>query len=245
MDEGLSRQAAPGGAVSLGGALLDDDAVHELLQQLTVLARHTVLGAHSVSVTVAQGDRYRTSNCTGPEALAVDEAQYDQRGGPCLESMRVKRQLEISVGDGTDRWPRFDAAAREMGVAAVLSTPLLRNGGDAIGALNVYAATAGFADSDVRTTALIGEHATILVGYALALADSSQLNDQLRQAVATRETIGAAKYPHGEPVLHARPGIRHPAARVAAGEPQAAGHRRGVRSAGRRSCRIQDRKSVV
>ncbi|HEX2043209.1 MAG TPA: GAF and ANTAR domain-containing protein [Acidimicrobiales bacterium] len=193
MDEGLSRQAAPGGAVSLGGALLDDDAVHELLQQLTVLARHTVLGAHSVSVTVAQGDRYRTSNCTGPEALAVDEAQYDQRGGPCLESMRVKRQLEISVGDGTDRWPRFDAAAREMGVAAVLSTPLLRNGGDAIGALNVYAATAGFADSDVRTTALIGEHATILVGCALALADSSQLNDQLRQAVATRETIGAAK----------------------------------------------------
>jgi GAF domain-containing protein len=183
----------PDGKVGLGSALLDDKAVHELLQQVTMLARRAVSTAHSVSLTVAEGDRYRTSNSTGPEALAVDEAQYEQGGGPCLESMRSKRQLQVTIGDETDRWPLFDEEARRTGIKAVLSTPLLRNGDEPIGALNVYAASPSFAEDDARTAKLIGEHATILVHYALALADSSELNEQLRQAVATREIIGSAK----------------------------------------------------
>lgn len=193
MDEGQAAQPAPDGEVGLRGALLDDDAVHELLQQVTVLARHTVNGAQSVSLTVAEGDGYRTANSTGPQALAVDEAQYQQGDGPCLQSMRAKRQLRVDVADGTDRWPRFEEVAEQTGTVAVLSTPLIRNGGEAIGALNVYADNPDFADAECRTAQLIGEHATILVGYALALADSGKLNEQLREAVATREIIGSAK----------------------------------------------------
>ncbi len=192
MDNGPATAPAEG-EVRLGGALLDDDAVHELLQQVAVLACRTVSGAQSVSLTVAHGDRYRTSNSTGPVALAVDEAQYQQDDGPCLESMRSRRQVQVNVGEEMDRWPRFDEEARRAGIVAVLSTPLLRNGGEATGALNVYAATASFAEADACTAMLIAEHATILVQYALALADSSHLNQQLRQAVATREIIGSAK----------------------------------------------------
>jgi hypothetical protein len=50
--------------------------------------------------------------------------------------------------------------------------------------------SAGFADADMRIAQLLGGHAAILVGYALAC---TELNDQLRQAVATREVIGTAK----------------------------------------------------
>lgn len=39
----------------------------------------------------------------------------------------------------------------------------------------------------------MGEHAAILVSNALALVDAAQLNDQLRQAVDSRELIGVAK----------------------------------------------------
>ncbi len=193
MNEAHDTRFASDGHLALGGALLDDDAVHELLQQVTLLARYTVPAADSVSLTVAQGDRYRTSNSTGPVALAVDEAQYEQGDGPCLKSMRQKQQLQITIGEHEDRWPQFVRAARRTGVGAVLSTPLIRNGGDVIGALNVYAGGPCFEEADARTTQLIGEHAAILVSYALALADSSQLNEQLRQAVATREVIGSAK----------------------------------------------------
>lgn len=190
---GNGTHPAPKGEVGLGAALLDDDALHELLQQLTLLARHTVRGAQSVSLTVVHGERYRTSNSTGPKALAVDEAQYRANDGPCLESMRAKRQLRVNLGEPLDRWPRFDEEARRIGIGAVLSTPLVHNGGEAIGALNVYADSPAFADADVEAAALIGEHAAILVGYARALTDSSLLNEQLRQAVATREIIGTAK----------------------------------------------------
>ncbi len=193
MDKGYAADSAPEAEVGLGGALLDDDAVQELLQQVTFLAKHTVSGAQSVSLTVVQGDQYRTSNSTGPDALAIDNAQYQQGDGPCLNALRAKDQLLVRVLDEQERWPRFSEEATRMGIGGVLSTPLVRNGGEAIGALNVYAHSTAFSEADVRTTQLIGQHAAILVSYMLALADSSQLNEQLRQAVATREIIGSAK----------------------------------------------------
>ena len=40
MEERFDARSAPDGHLALGGALLDDDAVHELLQQVTTLAEH-------------------------------------------------------------------------------------------------------------------------------------------------------------------------------------------------------------
>lgn len=51
-------------ALSLGGAVLDDAALDELLQQVVQLALLTVEGAHAVSITVADQGGYRTSNST-------------------------------------------------------------------------------------------------------------------------------------------------------------------------------------
>ncbi len=195
MDDDQSiPSAASDRVVGLAGALLDDDVLHDLLQRLTVLANHTVAGAHSVSITVAEDGRYRTSNSTGPFALAIDEAQYRSDDGPCLEALRSTRQVRIGIGERADRWPRFEAEAASVGVTGVLSTPLLRSDDEAVGALNIYAREgAGFGPADERTAQLIGEHAAILVERALALLSSTRLNDQLRQAVATREIIGEAK----------------------------------------------------
>jgi GAF domain-containing protein len=194
VDDVSTSSATSDPVVGLAGELLDDDVLHELLQRLTVLANHTVAGAHSVSITVAEDGRYRTSNSSGSVALAIDEAQYRGDDGPCLEALRSTRQLRTGVGERHDRWPRFDEEAAKLGVTDVLSTPLIRSGGGAVGALNIYAREgAGFGPHDERTAQLIGEHAEILVERALALLSSTRLNDQLRQAVATREIIGEAK----------------------------------------------------
>lgn len=182
------------GASGTTATLLDDDTLHDLLQRLTVLAEHTVRGSESVSITIAEDGRYRTSNSTGDTALAIDGAQYRDLDGPCLEAIRSTRQLQVVVGDGTGRWPSFEKEAAQAGVTAVLSTPLLRDEDEALGALNVYACqSAGFEDDDRRTAQLIGQYATVLVERALTLLSSTRLNEQLRQAVQTREIIGIAK----------------------------------------------------
>jgi GAF domain-containing protein len=193
-DEERTSAATSERVVGLAGALLDDDVLHELLQQLTVLANHTITSSHSVSITVAENGRYRTSNSTGPEALSIDEAQYRGDDGPCLRAMRTTRQLRIGVGDDHQRWAEFEEEAAKLGVTQVLSTPLVRAGDDAVGALNIYARDGtGFGPADESTAQLIGEHAAILVERTRALLSSTRLNDQLRQAVATREIIGEAK----------------------------------------------------
>jgi GAF domain-containing protein len=179
---------------SLGGALLDGEALDELMQKVVLLACHTVRPAHSVSITVAHNGGYRTSNSTSDEALTIDQAQYDGGNGPCLQALRSAEQVQVRVGEDPGRWPTFDAKAQEEGVAAVLSTPLRRGPGKAIGALNIYAHDLDGLDDEARLTAeVIGDHAAVLVGNTLDLLSAAQLNEQLRQALASREIIGEAK----------------------------------------------------
>lgn len=193
MEEEATRAPAVEHVRGLGGAVLDDDAIRELLQKLTLLANHIVREAAAVSITVVDDGQYRTTNSTGRGALAMDDAQYRADDGPCLRAIGSARQLQMVVGDGDGGAP-YDEEAQRAGIGRVLSTPLLREGGGAVGAVNIYAREGGeFSDDEARAARLIADNAAILVRYAFALADSSQLNEQLRNAVASREIIGAAK----------------------------------------------------
>lgn len=178
----------------LVAAVLDDDALHQLLQKLTGLAHHTIRGFHSASITVLEGGNHRTTNSTGPVAVTVDNAQYRGNGGPCLEAIRTSRQVQIVVQESAARWPIFAEEATRAGIASVISTPLGGTGNGAVGALNIYVSNGShIEEGDLRTAELLGEQASILVDRALVLAGANQLNEQLRQALATREVIGEAK----------------------------------------------------
>ncbi len=194
VDQVNDRDSKSGSVRRLGGAILDEAALDDLLQTVVHLACHTVRPAHSVSITVADSGRFRTSNATEDEALAIDEAQYEGDAGPCLQALRSSTQVQAAIGTDDARWPTFADKARQFGVTAVLSTPLRAPGGPPIGALNIYGREpGGFGEAERRTAEVIGEHAAVLVGSALAVLDAVQLNDQLRQAVASREIIGEAK----------------------------------------------------
>lgn len=195
MDEASVDRAAEGAVGPSRGDSngLDHIALDELLQKTVLLARHTVGGAHAVSITVADTAGFRTSNFTSDEALAIDEAQYESDDGPCLRSLRSASQVQLTVG-AEDHRSVFDEVATEAGVTTVLSTPLIQGPGEAFGALNIYSRRDGaFAESDRRIATIIGEHAALLVQTAQALAAANQLNEQLRLAVASREIIGEAK----------------------------------------------------
>lgn len=181
-------------SLSLGGAILDDEALDALLQRVVQLARRTVAGAHAVSITVVDNGGYRTSNSVGTDALAVDEAQYALNDGPCLAGIRTGEQRQFTIDEVGERWSTVAERAEELGVAGVLSTPLVVDGPRSIGALNVYATEENrFGDEERGTALLLSEHAAILLGNALALTGANRLNEQLRHAVASREIIGEAK----------------------------------------------------
>ena len=178
----------------VGGAILDDEALDALLQRVVQLARRTVAGAHAVSITVVDNGRYRTSNSVGAEALAIDEAQYALNDGPCLQGIRTGEQRQFTMDEVGGRWSTVAERAEELGVASVLSTPLMVEERGSIGALNVYATEDdAFGDEARGTASLLGEHAAILLGNAFALTGANRLNEQLRQAVTSREIIGEAK----------------------------------------------------
>jgi len=194
MAEEIAEGPSSSAPLGFGGAVFDDDALRELLQKLALLANHTIVDAQAVSVTVVDDHGYRTINSTGPEALAIDEAQYREDVGPCLQAIRSKTQLHVSVDHADGSAPAFSEEARRAKVGQVLSTPMVARSGEAMGALNVYVHEGGTVGEDEAHTAqLIGDNAAILVGYAFALTGSNRLNDQLRQALETRDVIGAAK----------------------------------------------------
>lgn len=192
MDKADDSGPVPGRGA--GGTVLDGDALDDALQRLIVLATRAVDAADAVSITLTDGDGYRTSNTTSSDALAIDEAQYAGGDGPCLKAVRSSHQLQATIGPATAHWPLFTERATELGVTAVLSTPLITPPRTALGALNVYShRDEEFVDAARATAEIIGALAAVVMGSALDLRDCKQLNVQLRDAVASREIIGEAK----------------------------------------------------
>lgn len=84
------------------------------------------------------------------------------------------------------RWPEFAKRAVDLGVGSMLSIQLYVTG-DNLGALNLYSEAAeAFDDESEHVGLLLASHA------AIAMA-SAQQQEQLVQAITTRDLIGQAK----------------------------------------------------
>lgn len=189
----LAAPSPPAGAfLQLGGVVLGEDTVDELLDRVVQLASATVPLAHSVSITVAESGRAYTANSSGSDALELDLAQYGDGDGPCLEAAQGT-QVEADLLDGAGRWPQLAAKAAELGVRKALSTPLAVHD-RRLGALNIYSrADSSFSEAERRTATLFGEQAAVLLANALTLMSSVEAGEHLREAMASREIIGEAK----------------------------------------------------
>ena len=123
---------------------------------------------------------------TDPSAGRLDELQTELDDGPCLRAVWEQQTVRIPDMATESRWPRFPAAATQAGVGAMLCFQLFVEG-DNLGALNLYAATAGAFTKESETVGQIfATHA------AVALAGAQQ-EHQLSTALASRDIIGQAK----------------------------------------------------
>jgi transcriptional regulator with GAF, ATPase, and Fis domain len=124
--------------------------------------------------------------------LELFQIQSDQ--GPCLDCFRGGRPVNsLDLAAEARRWPRFSAAARTAGFAAVQALPMrLRD--QVIGALNLFRAAPGaFDPADIRVGQALADVATISLLHERGMRRSDTLNEQLQTALNSRVIIEQAK----------------------------------------------------
>jgi hypothetical protein len=124
--------------IALASTPDDESTVPALLKSITQSAADLLSPVSYASMTVRDDTSYATVAMTSELALAVDEAQYADQTGPCLDTLRTDEPTAIPHIDSTVKWPRFRAAARRLGLRASLSIPLFAGRGTPIAALNLY-----------------------------------------------------------------------------------------------------------
>ena len=184
----------PSGALAeLFSALLSNQDMDSVLQSVVELSRRHIPGSEHCSITLIRGERAQTVASTGPFALDLDEVQYEQGWGPCLDAGRTDQLILLKDMATEKRWPSYTPVALEVGARSSLSVPLpVEN--YLVGALNLYATRPGaFTDHSVRVGVSLAAHITAALSYAESATAHRDRVEQLNQALESRGIIEQAK----------------------------------------------------
>jgi transcriptional regulator with GAF, ATPase, and Fis domain len=179
--------------VEMADTLVDDfdviDFLHVLAQRcvqlLGISAAGLLLtdGQDSLQVVAASSERTRL--------LELFQLQTDQ--GPCVDCFRTGRAVSVADLPAAGRWPRFTAAATDVGFGAVHALPMrLRT--EVIGALNLFDTNPGTLDAGKRRVGqALADVATIGLLQQRAIHRRDVLTQQLQTALNSRVLIEQAK----------------------------------------------------
>jgi GAF domain-containing protein len=178
----------------LGALRLGENDLRDVLARIAELAKATIRGAAEASVTLVADRGAGTAAYTGELALAMDERQYDDGTGPCLDASADPTTVRL-VHDAPNepRWPGFAAAARAAGVGSSMSVgiPVVQQ---LNGALNVYSVEPDAFDEDaVALAESFASYAAVALANAHLYETTSALAQQMAQAMSTRAVIEQAK----------------------------------------------------
>jgi hypothetical protein len=123
---------------TLAGTPQHSPAVRTQLVRIAKLTTERVAAARYASVTALRGRAWTTVAVSDDLIQSVDDAQYADRAGPCLEALDKGAPVGVPDIDTTVQWPGFHEAAPRMGLHASVSVPLFAGPGEAIAVLNIY-----------------------------------------------------------------------------------------------------------
>jgi anti-anti-sigma factor len=168
------------------------DVVESALRLVVELARCRVNGADGVSISLRRNGVLTTVAATDDTIRAMDADQYETGEGPCVDASEKGRWFHAESLDSETRWPSFTPRARELGIKAILSSPL-RSVDRSVGALNIYSLTAEtFENKDQESAAAVAEHASVILSAARTGVDDSARARRFQEALRRREAIAIA-----------------------------------------------------
>jgi len=176
-------------ARALGRLAFDMQGLPDAESTLTSIvegAVRLVPGARWAGISEIRGTIIEARVPSDPIVAKLDALQAELGEGPCMSALREHHTVLIDDMAAESRFPRFAAAALNLGVGSMLSFQLfVRN--ENFGALNLYASKASAYDDESEVIgSVLAQHASIAM--AASTADA-----QWRLAIDTRDVIGQAK----------------------------------------------------
>ncbi len=178
---------------ALTGVVLAQEDLESTHDEITRIAVRALPGAEGATITTMIDGRPRASAASDDWARSLDEMQYAEHEGPCLDASRTGNTFRIRDLDDEQRWPFYVPRARAAGVRSLVSLPLAAEG-RLIGALNLYSRSPdAFSTEDVALGDIIAAHTGLATQVATAYFGHRDLAEQLRTAMTSRAVIEQAK----------------------------------------------------
>src|SRR5690242_5702107 len=179
--------------VEMADTLVDDFDVIDFLHVLTERCVQ-LLGISAAGLLLTDGQdtlQLVAASSERTRLLELFQLQTDQ--GPCVDCFRTGQPVSVADLPSAGRWPRFTAAAAEVGFAAVHALPMrLRT--EVIGALNLFGTSPGaLAEEKLRLGQALADVATIGLLQQRAIQRRDTLTEQLQTALNSRILIEQAK----------------------------------------------------
>lgn len=170
--------------------LLEAGTFHRFLTELAAAAAD-VTGRRCGITTRGSKGPYTVAS-SNPIVDQLDELQYLEGRGPCLEAMRTGEVVAADDMASETRWAPYPAQAHRLGVQSVLSTPM--PGRDrTLGALNLYSFDdQGISDTERAEAARFAGQSAGALELALRTAEHHELIDNLQVAITSRSVIDQA-----------------------------------------------------
>jgi GAF domain-containing protein len=188
--EGSSAPRTRAALNGLAGLVLAEENTQSVLQRVVDLVKQVMPDGAEASLTLLRKETATTAAFTGEMALQLDEMQYRQGYGPCLEAALGGRPVEITDGRTEDRWPEYMPTFLARGAVSALPVTAAQ----LAAGLNVYAPAAdAFTDADRESLAELAAYAAVALTNMDALADALDQAENLRAAMEYRAVIEQAK----------------------------------------------------
>jgi GAF domain-containing protein len=164
----------------------------DFLRALAHRAMAHTSGCDGCGVTLERSGQPLTVASTGEVATRLDEQQYGQDGGPCLEALHTGRTIIVPEMRDEDRWGGYGGFAAAHGARSSLSLPIAAKA-DTAGALNLYSSHSdAFAGADLPFLRSLAAEATGAVALAQEMADLRASAPRMRTRLHSRTIIDQA-----------------------------------------------------
>jgi GAF domain-containing protein len=179
--------------VEMADTLVDDFDVIDFLHVLTERCVQ-LLGISAAGLLLTDGqDKLQVVAASSERTRLLELFQLQTDEGPCVDCFRTGRPVSVADLRADERWPRFTAAAEEVGFAAVHALPM-RLRSEVIGALNLFGTRPSALDEvSLRIGQGLADVATIGLLQQRAIHRRDVLTEQLRTALNSRILIEQAK----------------------------------------------------